>query len=184
VLEGFAMKSEQVPIDDTLIASVLSKGIRLGIVTRETVIAWADHLIAQSQIPSGWMIDLSLSQNFHDLDVVAILDRIGDGADPAAMCRAMYGFLEVPADCTFEVAERFAKRLYDIACDCLDMDWSSSLLVEADQIDDTFLLMQDGTISMSEQEAVGEVRKFLEENREMRVKNFLAECARPQQPIK
>jgi hypothetical protein len=179
------MSLEQPQIDNRLVASVLSRGIWLGVIKRQTVIAWADYLIAQTEIPPGWMIDLSLSQDLDELDVNAILDRIGTGADPAAMCRAMYGFLETPSGQTFEEAERFARHLYDIARACLNMDWNSSMLVEADQINDIFLLIRDGSTNMPKLRAVEEVRTFLEGNRDMRVRTFLDECVRAQQqPIK
>jgi hypothetical protein len=142
------------------------------------VIAWADYLIAQTDIPPTWMIDLSLSHDYRVLDVMGILAVIKTGADGAETCRAIFGFIDPPPTQTFDEAERFAKHLYDIARACVNGDWNCRLLIEADQVDDTFLLIRDGSINLPKQRAIEELRIFLEENRDDRVRNFLDACLR------
>lgn len=174
------MNSEETKIEVNLVASVLSTGIWLGVVERKYVIAWADYLIEHTDIPPIWMIDLSVSHDYHVLDVMTLLAGIKLGADGAETCRAIYGFIDSPPVETFGDAERFAKRLYELARACVNGDWNCRLLIEADQLSDTFLFIRDGSVNWPEQQAVEQVRTFLTENRDERVRVFLDDCLRTQ----
>jgi hypothetical protein len=157
-----------------LVAAVLAAGVWFGLVEREDVIAWADHLIEKTDQPPLWMIDLSLSHDLHVVDVVRLLNEVGTGVVPIDICRGLYGFLPSPEGYSFEQAEALAKRLYQIARHCFDADWRQQLLCDADQLDDTFLLVRDATFSVTTNEVVWQVWEFLDVNRNAAVKRFIA----------
>jgi hypothetical protein len=159
---------------EPLVAGVLSAGILLSVIDREDAVVWADHLIEMSEQPPNWLIDLSLSQNLHVVDVMKLLDQIGKGADPAEVCRNLYGFLPSPEGYSLDQAEALARQAYRIAFHCFDADWSHRLLCEADHIDETFLLVRDGTFTLPKTRVIEELWDFLDVNRKFVVRKFLA----------
>jgi hypothetical protein len=158
---------------DPLVAAVLSAGTWLGLIDREAAVAWADHLIEKTDQPTTWLIDLSLSQNLHFMDVTKLLDQVGKGVDPTEVCRNVYGFLPSPEGYSFDQAEALARQAYRVAIHCFNADWSHRLLCDADQIDDTFLLVRDGTWNIAETKVVEHFWDFLDVNRSLVVRKFL-----------
>jgi hypothetical protein len=159
---------------DRLVAAALSTGIWLSMIDREDAVAWADHCIEKTEQPSIWLIDLSLSQNLHVVDVMKLLDQMGKGVDPVEVCREVYGFLPSPEGYSFDQAEALARQAYRIALHCLNADWTHRLLCEADQLEDTFSLVRDGTINLTTTEVIEQLWDFLEINRTKSVRDFLA----------
>jgi hypothetical protein len=163
--------------DDRFATSVLAAGLLLGLFHREDVVRWADRRIESSDIPPGWLIDLSLSQNLHDLDLIALLRRVGAGADPVATCRALYAFCPGARGLSFDAAAKLAERLYHITYDCLDGDWTRPLLAEADQVADTFDFVREGYVDLSRDDAVRQLDEFIERHRDEDLVKRLAPVA-------
>lgn len=173
------MSSENVAPPNNLIAAVLSTGLSLGIIPREAVVAWADYLIEGSEAaPPAWLIDLSLSQDLHPLDVLSILNTLAQSVDRADICRAIYGFMQRPSGQTPDETAIFAEQLYKTTYDLLDGDWTSPLLRRADDVADALDFIREGYLKMSPEQGVDDVNQFLKVNRDCRVKDLLDRCVR------
>ncbi|MBD2742298.1 hypothetical protein [Coleofasciculus sp. FACHB-1120] len=57
-------------------ADYFSIGMLLGLCLANEVIAWVDQLIEESDRPSDWMIELSISTTKHLLDIIHLLDLV------------------------------------------------------------------------------------------------------------
>ena len=156
--------------DDRLAASVFATGLLLNFVGREDVVRWADRRIESVDTPPGWLIDLSLSQNLFDMDLISLLRRVGTGTDPVATCKAAYALAPDVAALSFDEAARLAKRLYLVTNECLGYR-RDPLRREADNVDDTFDLARDDVVFRDQ--AVLELRAFLERHADERVKQML-----------
>lgn len=161
-----------------LVAAVLAAASWFCLVEREDVIAWADRCIERTQHPPDWMIELSLSHERHVVDVLRLLNEVGTGVNPADICRGLYAFLPNPAGYSLDDAEGLARQIYRIAQHCFNHDWTNKLLCEADSLEDTFVLVRDGTIAMATAALVEKVGEFLKVNRDARVRDLLRSLKR------
>lgn len=151
--------------EDKVAASVLALGLLHGFVQREDVVRWADERIAATDSPPLWLIDLSLSQNRHILDVIALLKPITEGVDAMTTCRTVYALLPNLSGCTFGEASLWAKLVYRITRDCFKDDWSVELLPMADSVAETFDLVRDGYSTLNGQQATEQLVGFVAEHR-------------------
>ncbi len=151
--------------DDKLVAAVAARGLSLGAVRREDVVRWADRRIAEIDVPPAWLVDLSLSQDRHRLDLIGDLNRLGDGVDPVAVCRAIYALLPDVGGRSFDRVARVAKQVYRTTYECLGGDWSQPLLSVTDNLADAFDFLRDGYLNSTEQAVAGAVERFAEEHR-------------------
>lgn len=92
--------TEQSPCDQEQ-AAILAVGLRLGLVERHEVIAWADQQILATDEPSLRLIDLADMREAHSLDVWGALSALASGrseldALPAALARYTYRLREAP----------------------------------------------------------------------------------------
>lgn len=163
---------------DAVVAAVLAAASWFCLVEREDVIAWADRCIERTEHPPGWMIELSLSHDLHVVDVLRLLNEVGRGVDSADICRGLYAFLPDPTGYSLDDAEGLARQIYRIAQHCFNYDWTNNLLCEADSLEDTFVLVRDGTIAMATTALVEKVREFLGANRDPRVRDWLRSLKR------
>src|SRR6185503_8046748 len=147
--------------EDKLAASVFALGLRHGFIRREDVVRWADGRIEASGTPPVWLIDLSLSQTQHLLDVIGLLDRVAAGVDSVLTCKAVYALLPDVSGSPFDRAERFAARVYVITAECLKWDWSQELMSTTDKLADDFDFLRDGYLDATEGEVIGAVQQFV-----------------------
>lgn len=153
---------------EKLAASVFALGIVQGFVRREDVVRWADRRIAETDSPSAWLIDLSLSQHQHVLDLLGNLRRLAAGVDPVATCKAIYALLPDVNGYTFDQAEAFAARVYQLTFECLNGDWSQQLLSTTDDLADNFEFLRKGysCVNATEGELIADVQQFIEDHRD------------------
>lgn len=159
--------------DDRLAASVFAAGLLRGFVDREDIVRWADRRIEAGAAPPDWLIELSLSQNLHLMDVISLLERVGTGVDPVATCEAilaLYPEVEAPS---FDEAAKLAEGLYQLVSECLGWECKYPLWVEADDVADNFDFVRDGYIDLSRDGAVGQFRRFIERHRDERIVKLL-----------
>lgn len=161
-----------IPPDDALAASAFALGLTFGFVRREDVVRWADRRIMEIESPPVWLIDLSLSRDWNVLDVISKLQEVGKGTHADAVFKTILGLIPEVRGMSFEAAEALAKRIYDIARDCIG-DWHNPLLSKADQISDNFVLQRDGYITLSQREVVNELAEFVTDNRDQRMLDAL-----------
>jgi hypothetical protein len=159
--------------EDKLAAAVFAVGLLEGFVRREDVVLWADSRIESTDAPPEWLLDLSLSHNFHILDLVGLLNRVSEGVDPVSTCRAVYALLPEVGAYTFDRAASFAARLYGITYVCFKGDWSHELLSTADQLADEFELLRGGYVRATEGEVVAALQRFVREHRNMDIVRLL-----------
>ena len=145
---------------EKLAASVFAAGLLHGFVRHEDVVRWADRRIEAADVPPPWLIDLSLSQRLHVLDVSGILKSVAAGTDPVATCEAIYALVPIMGR-TFVDAEKMAARLYRTTRDCLEADWNRPLLSQVDHISDTFQLVRDGYTDLTEHDAIRRLHEFV-----------------------
>ncbi len=168
------VQSEDEPAEPQ-VAAVLANGILMGLIERDASVAWADHLIDRIDAPPPWMIDLSLSQNLHYVDVVKMLEQRSNGADPVQTCRSLFAFIPTRDTYTFEQAEMLAHELYRIALHCMNADWwRYPLLCSAYELDDKFLLVREGVYIADEpNQLIWWTQDFLDINRDLKIRRFL-----------
>ena len=65
-------------------ADAFSYGLVKGLVTVAEIVAWADGVIAETDAPEDWQIDLSLSGKKSPKEVLALLHRV-----PGSSCQAV-----------------------------------------------------------------------------------------------
>jgi hypothetical protein len=130
------------------------------------VIGWADRQIESLDLPPAWLIDLAMSHQFDVLDVIALLKPVADGAVPAETLTAAFALLPKVEFNDIDAAEKFAKRLYSIAYDCLHGDWTQEVLVDLDQLSDGFDIYWGRSGSVTEQELMREVSAFVARHRQ------------------
>ena len=159
--------------DDKLAASVFALGLSAGFVRREDVVRWADRRIAEGDVPPPWLIDLSLSEGQHLLDVVGDLKRLAEDAGPVVTCEAAYALLPDVAGYSFARAAALAKRVYRITYERLGGDWSQPLLATTDRLADDFDFLRDGYLNSTEQAVVGAFQQFVEDHRVERLVRLL-----------
>lgn len=147
-------------------------GLTFGFVRREDVVRWADRRIMEIESPPAWLIDLSLSRDWNPLDAISSLEKVGKGSEVDSIFKTVLGLIPEITDIPFDAAEALSKQLYDIASHCID-DWHNPLLIEADQIKENFVLQPDGYCTLSQQEVVNELVKFVVENRDQRIVDAL-----------
>ena len=152
--------------EDKLVASVFALGLRLGSVPREDVVRWADGRIEEIEQPPAWLIDLSLSESRHIMDLISDLRRVASGVAPVDTLKTVYALLPEPKEWTFEKAEEFAGRLYRLTHECLSGDWSHELVRTTDRLADEFEFQREGYLSVSRDSLIGAVRRFLNQNRD------------------
>ena len=147
--------------EDKLVASVFALGLRLGSVRREDVVRWADSRIEEIEQSPVWLIDLSLSESRHIMDIISDLRRIASGVAPVDTLKAVYALLPEPKEWTFENAEELAGRLYRLTHECLHEDWSHELVRITDRLALDFEFQREGYLSVSRDSLIGAVRRFL-----------------------
>src|SRR5438046_1318671 len=93
-----------VELSDPLLTGVMAAGLRLGVAgDREDVVRWADCQIGQRDDVPAWLIDLSMSHDKHNLDIIGILNRVAGDADCLAVCRGLYSLIPVlPVDYSYD----------------------------------------------------------------------------------
>jgi hypothetical protein len=155
---------------DKLAASVFSVGLVHGLTSREEVVNWADRRIESTDTPPQWLIDLSLSQNLHLLDIVGLLERVAEGVDPVTTCRAVYALFPDAAGLSLDEATSLSSQLYQVTLHTLDGDWND-LMSEVTHIDDSFSLLP--YIDLTERGAVLQLHEFIERHRNPDVVGFL-----------
>ena len=155
--------------DEKLAASVFTFGLSRGCVQREDIVAWADRRIAETDVPAMWLIDLSLSRDAHVLDVLSILNRVAQGVDPVATCKAIYALLPELKGGSFDHARAYAARLYEMTADCLKFDWSQELLPITDNLADNFDFLRGGYLDSTEAEVILDVQRFVRDHRDGRI---------------
>ena len=159
--------------DDRLAASVFETGLMLGVIKRQDVVRWADRRLESMQSPPDWLIDLSLSQNLHVLDVISLLKRVSAGADRLDTCKALLALFPPLQPRTFDKAEKVAKQLYRITHECLHGDWQLPLLAESDNVADTFDFIRDRYVNLHPDEAVKQLLDFIDRHRDEAVVELL-----------
>jgi hypothetical protein len=157
--------------EEKLAASVFALGLRHGFVRREDVVRWADRRIEGSDTPAAWLIELSMSQDRHWLDVVSVLNRVAEGVDRAATCRAVYALLPDAGGLSFNEAAAYAACVYRITAECLDWDWAHELLRATDRIADDFDLF--AYLRATETEVVGALLQFVDDDRDEQIVRLL-----------
>ena len=120
-----------------------------------------------------WLIDLSLSQTLHLLDVIGLLDRVAAGVDPVLTCKAVYALLPDVSGYTFDQAAAFAARVYEITAECLKWDWSQELMSTTDKLADDFDFLRDGYLDATEGEVIGAVQQFVQRHRDEAIVRLL-----------
>lgn len=151
--------------DHPLAASVYALGLLHNFVRREEVVEWADRQIEALDVPPMWLIDLSMSQHLHYLDMIALLKPVAAGVNKLDTVTAAFSMLPCMGDVSFEDAIDFAYRLYCIAFEGLNVDWSQPLLRELDWLSDEFMLVRDGYSATSERDLIDRLQSFIEQQR-------------------
>jgi hypothetical protein len=82
-------------------AAYLREGLWLSALTIEDVIAWADAVILETEIPDDRVLDLALSHDAHPLDVISILESMSSSVKaldvlPCLLSRAHQKLEESP----------------------------------------------------------------------------------------
>ena len=136
--------------------------------------AWADRRIEQLDIPRTWLIDLSLSQNAIETDVISLLRHLGAGSGPVAVCEAIYALAPDGRSGSFAEAETLARLIYRIAWESLHCDWRHPLFARAAGLDDEFDSIRDGYSSPTREQAVFLVDAFINRHRDPNLSERLA----------
>ena len=109
------MPKQDAPLSDATSTAILAAGLRLGVLDPAAVIAWADNQIARRPDPPPWLIDLSLSQDWHIADVISLLKTIAANTDGKTTFLGVCSLLPDVTHYTFEQCESLAARLYQTA---------------------------------------------------------------------
>lgn len=78
----YIMVMPKEPIGLRVLADFASDAVHFALLEPAKVVAWADSLIADSQVPPPWMIDLSLVNLSDPLAVRAALREVPGASDP------------------------------------------------------------------------------------------------------
>jgi hypothetical protein len=150
---------------EQLCALVLAGGMQLGSVQRDAVVRWADSQIERRAEAPMWLIDLSLSQKLYDFELVNLLKVTAGVGNEAMMFVGACSLLPDLRDCGFDQCEAISHRVYSLARDCFDGDWSEQLLYLADAMSDEFALHRDGFSSLSREAVVEKFCEFIDDLR-------------------
>jgi hypothetical protein len=164
---------DQSHMTDERCAAVLSAGLRLGVIEHWAAIAWADREIARRDDVPGWLIDLSLSQRRHILDVIGQLQEVGRHVDRRAVFVGICSLLPDLTGYNFDRCEALATRLYRTAYELLSGDWSCDLLYDADAVADAFAWQRDGLIDATPEQVMADFRAFVARLRDEAVRHML-----------
>jgi hypothetical protein len=77
--------------DFHLLLEVFSEGLKLGVISKDEIIAWADEIIADTEKPDYFFIELSLSHDINGL--LEVLDRYVKGVDDPICYRVLLGLV-------------------------------------------------------------------------------------------
>jgi hypothetical protein len=77
--------------DIHLLLEVFSEGLKLGVISKDEVVAWADQIIADTEEPDYFFIELSLSRDVNGL--LEVLDRYVEGVDDPVCNRVLLGLV-------------------------------------------------------------------------------------------
>src|SRR5688572_6599735 len=168
------MRDDRPALSDATSAAILSAGLRLGVVDPAGVIAWADSQIARRpDPPPPWLIDLSLSRDWHIADVISLLNTIAGDTDGKATFLGVCSLLPNITHYTFEQCKSLAAKLYQTAYFCLSGDWSDGLLAQADEAADMFEWYLDGELDMAREEILHRFHQFVASLRDKAVAQHL-----------
>jgi len=77
--------------DFHLLLEVFREGLKLGVILKDEVVAWADQIIADTEEPDYFFIELSLSHDINSL--LEVLDRYVEGVDDPICYRVLLGLV-------------------------------------------------------------------------------------------
>jgi hypothetical protein len=77
--------------DFHLLLEVFSEGLKLGVISKEEIIAWADQIIANTEEPDYFFIELSLSHDINGL--LEVLDKYVESVDDPICNRVLLGLV-------------------------------------------------------------------------------------------
>ncbi|HEX8911543.1 MAG TPA: hypothetical protein VF796_04215 [Humisphaera sp.] len=127
----------EVEPSDAVAAAAFAVALRHGAIARDAVVEWADALIAERTRPQAYLIDLSLSQHLHVVDLEFALGWIGCGADPLAVCSFLLGMLPDVSSYNFEDALRAIHRIFRMVREIIGYNDRSDLIRELYSIGST-----------------------------------------------
>lgn len=98
--------SNPIELTDALAAGVFRAGLKAGVLNLPRLVEWADLRMVEQAEPAPWLIDLSMAQPEQTNDIVATLKPAAQGVSNETVARAGLALLDLPADRTWESAQR------------------------------------------------------------------------------
>ena len=125
-------------------AAIVGTGLNLDLFDREQVIAWADLRIAEISAPPPWLLQLATSRKLSYYEAAKLVLQ---GVPPASteltagVLLALMPPLESIPD---ESLQRVGRFIYCLVRDISNCDWTQPILYKADEISDSFALLESG----------------------------------------